>query len=108
MDVRLEILPRTEVLAMARLGAYAETAPALWHDLWEALRARDLGPVDIHRMTGPYRRIKEVFPRLLGDWLPTSGHQADLMRPFLEIYLNDPRAVPEREILTDLCVPIAG
>ncbi len=156
MDVRLESLPRVEVLATVGLGAYAQTAPALWHDLWEALRGRGLAesttgvygfgmdhpghtpaplcryvaavslpemPTDIpgafeltlpggryaiHRMRGPYIQMREVFPKLHDEWLPASGHVADIMRPFLEIYLNDPKTVDEGDILTDLCIPIAG
>ncbi|CCQ73368.1 GyrI-like domain-containing protein [Magnetospira sp. QH-2] len=158
MDVRMEFLPDIPVLAMARLGVYQQTAPALWHDLWAWLRERDLadkvlgaygfgmdhpaknppalcryvasvsllnmpsfkdtpemftmvipgGRYGMLRMKGPYTQMKDLFPKLRDEWLPASAYAADWERPFLEIYVNDSKTVPESEIITDLCVPLQG
>ena len=64
------------------------------------------GRYGVYRLKGPYSQIKEAFPQLRDDWLPASGHAVDVTRPFLEVYVNDPKTVAESEILTDLCIPI--
>ncbi|MGI9407670.1 MAG: AraC family transcriptional regulator [Hyphomicrobiaceae bacterium] len=64
------------------------------------------GPYAIHRLRGPYHQIGDAFQELHRAALPEKGLMADYTRPFLEIYINDPADVPERELLTDLCIPV--
>ena len=55
---------------------------------------------------GPYAELNKAYRWLYRDWLPTSGEQcAD--RPIFEEYLNNPRALPPEEWLTDICLPVA-
>lgn len=63
------------------------------------------GRYAVHLLRGSYGGIHDAFRRIFGRWLPASGEElAD--RPCLEIYLNDPAKVPERELLTKICVPL--
>jgi len=55
---------------------------------------------------GPYAELNNAYRWLYRDWLPASGEQcAD--RPIFEEYLNNPRALPPEEWLTDICLPVA-
>lgn len=57
------------------------------------------------RFKGPYVEIEAAYERLYGDWLPASGEEpAD--HPMMEEYLNDPRALPPTEWLTDILMPL--
>ena len=64
------------------------------------------GHYAVYRMEGPYHRMGDRFQKLYNVAAPEKGLTPDDTRPFLEIYLNDPTDVPERELLTDLCIPI--
>lgn len=55
--------------------------------------------------TGPYADMPGAYRWLLGSWLPASGHEPD-DAPILEAYLNDPRAVPQSELRTDILLPL--
>lgn len=58
------------------------------------------------RHQGPYAELEQAYRRLYRDWLPASGRlPAD--RPVFEEYLNDCKALPPSEWLTDLCLPLA-
>jgi AraC family transcriptional regulator len=55
---------------------------------------------------GPYAELNKAYRWLYREWLPTSGEQcAD--RPIFEEYLNNPRALPPEQWLTDICLPLA-
>lgn len=55
---------------------------------------------------GPYWRLGETYTMLYARWLPDSGREpADL--PCVERYLNNPRQVPEQDLLTEVCAPLA-
>jgi AraC family transcriptional regulator len=54
---------------------------------------------------GPYWRLGETYQMLYTRWLPDSGREP-ANRPCLERYVNDPRQVPESEILTEVCAPL--
>ena len=58
-----------------------------------------------YRHVGPYSEIAEAFRKLYGEWLPASGYQPD-DRPALDICRNDPRVTPEKELVTDLLLPV--
>jgi len=56
---------------------------------------------------GPYERLGDAWARLMGEWLPKSGHRiADGMS--YEIYRNTPMDVPRSELRTELYVPLTA
>src|SRR5262249_13540789 len=54
---------------------------------------------------GPYGHLPDVWVRLLGEWLPNSGHRARPGAGF-ELYLNDPTKVPPSELRTEIYQPV--
>jgi AraC family transcriptional regulator len=61
--------------------------------------------VAVLRFRGPYAELERAYGWLYGEWLPASGEEpAD--RPGLEEYVNDPRATPPPELLTDIMLPL--
>jgi AraC family transcriptional regulator len=54
---------------------------------------------------GPYAELERAYAWLYGTWLPQSGEEA-ADRPVFEEYLNNPRALPPQEWLTDICLPL--
>jgi len=64
------------------------------------------GAYVVHRHVGRHRAISAGFSYIHRKWVPGHGLRVDGRRPYLEIYLNDPAITPERELLTDLCVPV--
>jgi AraC family transcriptional regulator len=59
------------------------------------------------RFKGPYAELERAYDWLYGAWLPVSGEEpADA--PVMEEYLNDPRALPPAEWLTDVLLPLKG
>lgn len=61
--------------------------------------------VAVLRFRGPYAELERPYAWLYGEWLPASGEEpAD--RPGLEEYVNDPRATPPPELLTDIMLPL--
>ncbi|MBY6262453.1 AraC family transcriptional regulator [Azospirillum sp. 412522] len=65
------------------------------------------GPHAVVRHKGPYAELGAVYRWLYGEWLPNSGHTPG-DAPCYEEYLNNPRALPPAEWLTEICVPLAG
>jgi AraC family transcriptional regulator len=57
------------------------------------------------RFQGPYVEIEAAYDRLYGEWLPTSGEEPE-DHPMMEEYLNNPRALPPTEWLTDILMPL--
>jgi AraC family transcriptional regulator len=55
---------------------------------------------------GPYDQLGEVWARLLGEWLPKSGHRIRSGASY-ELYLNDPTRVPKDQLRTEIYQPIA-
>ena len=58
-----------------------------------------------YRHVGPYSEIVGAFQKLYREWLPASGFQPD-DRPALDICRSDPRVTPEKELVTDLLLPV--
>lgn len=56
---------------------------------------------------GPYTRLGDTWARLMGDWLPKSGHRVGAGSSF-EVYRNTPENAAPAELRTDLYVPITG
>jgi len=65
------------------------------------------GRCAVHRHVGPYEELGDVWARLMGEWLPQSGHRVK-DAPAYEIYRNTPADVPKQQLVTELCVPLAS
>lgn len=55
---------------------------------------------------GPYEHIGDTWARLLGEWLPASGHRLG-DGPSYERYLNNPSNAAPSELRTEIYVPLA-
>jgi AraC family transcriptional regulator len=55
---------------------------------------------------GPYNQLAPAYAWLCGVWGPDSDREY-AGAPGLEFYLNDPRNTPEKELLTEICLPLA-
>jgi len=64
------------------------------------------GEYAVFRHQGSYSKLAEAYARIMGGWLPQSGRELR-DEPSLELYLNDPHATPEDELLTNVYVPLA-
>ncbi|MDZ4683725.1 MAG: AraC family transcriptional regulator [Planctomycetaceae bacterium] len=56
---------------------------------------------------GPYDKLGESYWWLYSIWLPNSGREPADAPPY-EVYLNDACQTPPEELLTEICVPLAG
>lgn len=54
---------------------------------------------------GPYTTLGDTWARLMGEWLPRSGHRVGEGESF-EIYENNPMNARPEELRTRLCVPL--
>jgi AraC family transcriptional regulator len=54
---------------------------------------------------GPYERLGDAWQRLLGEWIPEHGKRVQGLS--YERYLNMPGEVPNDELRTEICVPVA-
>jgi AraC family transcriptional regulator len=54
---------------------------------------------------GPYEQLPDVWARLMGEWLPASGHRI-APGPSFEVYRNTPLTAPKDQLITELYVPI--
>jgi AraC family transcriptional regulator len=61
--------------------------------------------VAVLRHQGPYAELEAAYDQLYGAWLPGSGEEPE-DHPVMEEYLNDCRALPPTEWLTDILLPI--
>ena len=55
---------------------------------------------------GPYEELPDAWARLMGVWLPKSGHRVSGGASF-EIYRNTPADTPKEELRTELYAPLA-
>lgn len=55
---------------------------------------------------GPYTELGDAWARLMGGWLPRSGHRVGDGSSF-EVYRNTPADVAPSELRTDLYLPLA-
>jgi AraC family transcriptional regulator len=55
---------------------------------------------------GPYTRLADTWSRLMGEWLPKSGHRVGDGSSY-EVYRNTPENAAPNELRTDLYLPIA-
>jgi AraC family transcriptional regulator len=54
---------------------------------------------------GPYTQLGDVWARLMGQWLPKSGHRVGKGASY-EVYRNTPENAPPEELRTELYLPI--
>lgn len=54
---------------------------------------------------GPYTALGDAWSRFMGEWLPKSGHRVRESASY-EIYRNNPATAPERELRTELFLPV--
>ena len=57
--------------------------------------------------TGPYAGLPAAYDQLFAVWLPTSGEKPANL-PSFEIYLNSPWDTPQGQLVTEICLPLAG
>ncbi|WP_394833360.1 AraC family transcriptional regulator [Pendulispora rubella] len=55
---------------------------------------------------GPYTELGDAWNRLMGGWLPQSGHRVG-DGPTYEVYRNNPTNAAPHELITDLYLPVA-
>ncbi len=97
-----EAVPPADLRALAGI-AVRDDLP-LPADLEEVLVPAGRHAVLHHK--GPYAGLGDAWVYLMREWFP----MAELGRreaPALEIYRNTPGEVPDAELLTDLCLPVA-
>ena len=54
---------------------------------------------------GPYENLGDTWSRLMGEWLPRSGHRMSDGVSY-EIYRNTPEDTPKEKLVTELYIPI--
>jgi len=59
------------------------------------------GDYAVLRFKGPYNHLHDAYQWLFGQWLPQSGYEPG-DAPVFEEYLNNPREVPPKDLLTDI------
>lgn len=56
---------------------------------------------------GPYAGLAAGYDQLFGIWLPSSG-ETPADSPVFEVYLNTPMDTAPEDLLTEICLPLAG
>jgi AraC family transcriptional regulator len=64
------------------------------------------GAFAVHTHVGSYAEAGEIFSSLHREIVPKRRLSLDHDRPFMAIYLNDPRITREVHRRTDLCIPV--
>ena len=99
---RLDRTPTLEELA-----AVAAFSPCHFHRIYRAMAgeapAETLARARLSRAA--VELLRSGAPVERGEWLPGSGEEPT-DRPCLEEYVNDPRATPPPELLTDIMLPL--
>ena len=55
---------------------------------------------------GGYEQLGDTWARLLGEWLPSSGHRLG-PTPSFELYRNTPMDTPKEQLVTEIYAPLA-
>ncbi|OSP55171.1 GyrI-like domain-containing protein [Pseudoruegeria sp. SK021] len=58
------------------------------------------------RHVGPYDALADCYRVLFDKWFPASGEHPGRGDPF-EVYLNSPMKTPAKDLVTEICVPLA-
>jgi AraC family transcriptional regulator len=56
---------------------------------------------------GPYAGLPAAYDQLFGIWLPQSG-EVPAESPVFEVYLNSPMDTAPEDLVTEICLPLAG
>lgn len=56
---------------------------------------------------GPYAGLPAAYDQLFGVWLPQSG-ETPKDSPVFEVYLNSPMDTAPDDLVTEICLPLAG
>lgn len=59
------------------------------------------------RFVGPHSDIGTAFSEMRDQWRSATGVVVATDRPFVEIYLDDPKFCAPEKLRTDLCIPVA-
>lgn len=97
----MAITPPQEQRALAGLTV----GPDVEGDETVAIHEAPGGRYAVLRFKGPYAHLGRGYDELF-DWLLTSGEEP-AHAPCLEVNLNDPRATPPEDLLTEICLPLA-
>jgi AraC family transcriptional regulator len=54
---------------------------------------------------GPYEKLPEAWERLMGEWLPQSGHRSGDGVAY-EVYRNNPMNAKPADLITEIYVPV--
>jgi AraC family transcriptional regulator len=97
-----ETVPAAKLRSAA--GVIAPAGVALPSALHEFFLPEGRWASTLHR--GSYQKLGDSWQRLLGQWLPSSGHRVGRGDCY-ELYLNHPGNASEEELRTELYVPLA-
>ena len=100
--------PRTTAPELVRYDACVPVMPGVdlapgWGISRQTLPG---GAYAVHTHTGSYANTAHLFSSLHCEIIPKRGLKVDYDRPFMAVYLNDPRTTREIYRRTELCIPV--
>jgi AraC family transcriptional regulator len=100
--------PKTTAAELIRYDACILLAPFADLPPGECIGRQTLpsGTWAVHVHVGPYAEAGDVMSTLHRDLVPKRGLTVDYERPFMAVYLNDPRITREAHRRTELCIPV--
>jgi AraC family transcriptional regulator len=100
--------PKTTAQVLIRYDACILHAPYADLPPGEGIGRRTLpaGTWAVHIHVGPYGEAGDRISTLHRDLVPKRGLTVDSDRPFMAVYLNDPRVTREVHRRTELCIPV--
>jgi AraC family transcriptional regulator len=101
--------PRKVAPANCRYEACVELIEEARRLLPEAFTVRRLpgGAYARQRHVGGVVGLSHTISKLRNEWMPDRGIVIDSRRPVIEIYLDNPKAVPLEKQRVDVCMPVA-
>jgi AraC family transcriptional regulator len=102
--------PKTTAPELIRYDACIPLAPLADLPPVEGIARRTLpaGTWAVHTHVGAYGEVGDVMSTLHRDLVPNRGLRVDYDRPFMVVYLNDPRVTREVHRRTELCIPVVA
>lgn len=100
--------PQTTAPELMRFDACVQLTTAVEAEPTAGIGRQTLagGTYAAHTHIGGYGPIGGLMSHLHRDWVPKQGLSVDYDRPFMAIYLNDPRITREMHRRTELCIPV--
>lgn len=65
------------------------------------------GEYAIATLRGPYSGLASAYRWLFSQWLPASGRKTR-SAPCFEVYANDPATTPEKDLVTEIFLPLTS